>query len=550
MMRVDGDFFFPEMKTFPMRRLLVALGLAAGAALSAPAAEVADTPLPIVSQPLTLSWYAGLMPQAAVSLRSLSEQTAYQVLAERTGIHVAFQHPPVGAERERFQLLVVSRRYPDVVEADWADYPGGPAQAIRDGAILPLNALIAQHAPHLQALLDANPEVRRAITTDDGTIYCFPLLSLDPQVRSIWGPQIRQDWLARLHLDAPVTLADWDRVLTAFKARDPNGNGVADEIPLSAFTVPGEHVVPGLPPALTSFLGAFDLAPEFYRAGDQVRYSPAQPAYRDFLALMHRWYVQGLLDPDFVTQSGRQFDTKMMAGRVGAYSDFNGGGLGRYTRLAQGRVPGFALQATAWPADAAGHAHAIAPTAARVFAGTGAAITSADRHVVETVKFLDYGYSVQGGRTLSFGRKGLSYTMVDGQPRYTDRVLRDPRLSVMEAIMRDARPQSGPLVQDPGYLTQFYALPAQRDAVRLWAAGDTDLLLPLLQPSGRDARKFASLMSDIQTYVAEMTVKFILGREPLAGFDAYVARLDAAGLPEATQIMQRAYDRYRAKPVH
>ena len=505
--------------------------------------------LPIVTQPLHLTWFANFNGKAAVSLKSYGEQSAYHVLAERTGITVDFQHPPLGAERERFNLLLVSGNYPDVIEADWFGYPGGSSKALKDRVVIPLNDLIRRYAPNLQALLDKHPEVYRQISTNDGTIYAFPMLRIDPQVRSVWGPQVRQDWLDKLGLRQPSTIADWYRVLKAFKTRDPNGNGLADEIPFSALTIPGEKTVPGLPPPLWVFLGGFGLAPEFYRCGARVCYSPAQPAYRDFLATMRQWYREGLLDPDYLAQTERQFDAKMTNGLVGAYAGYNGSGLARFTAMNRGRFPGFKLVATQYPLGPGGKRYVTWPEAGQEYMGVGAAITPNNRHVVETVKFLDYGYSAAGGLTLSFGREGVSYTMVNGEPRYTDVVMKNPKLSVAEAIFTHARPQQGPLVQDVRYLRQFYSMPEQLDAVRTWSDASTELLLPPLEVARGDARRFNAIMSDMKIYVAEMTTRFITGREPLEHFDAYRRKLDQAGLPFVVEAMQRALERYDSKAV-
>jgi putative aldouronate transport system substrate-binding protein len=200
-----------------------------------------------------------------------------------------------------------------------------------------------------------------------------------------------------------------------------------------------------------------------------------------------------------------------------------------------------------YPAGASGKSYATWPESALVYFGRGAAISSQNKHVIETVKFLDYGYSKEGGLALSFGRAGLSYTMVDGQPRYTDQVLRHPKLSVAEAIFAHARPQIGPLIQDVRYLNQFYSLPEQGEAIKTWAAASSELLLPALEVGPRDARKFSTIMVDLRTYIAEMTTRFILGREPLSNFDAYLAKLRQAGVQDAVGYMQTAYDRYRAK---
>jgi putative aldouronate transport system substrate-binding protein len=534
--------FFSRQNKITLSHIACVVGLCATGS-----AAFAANQLPIVTQPLTLTWFADFNGKAAVSIKSYAEQSAYQVLAQRTGISVAFQHPPLGAEKERFNLLAVSGKFPDVIEADWFTYPGGSAKALKDGMIVPLNELIRRYAPNLQAILDANPEVFRQVSTEDGTLYAFPMLRLDPEVRSIWGPQVRADWLAKLGLQRPTTIDEWYTVLKAFKTRDPNGNGLADEIPLSALAVTGERTAPGLPQPLWVFMGAYGLAPEFYRKDGRVHYSPAEPAYKAYLTTMHKWYSEGLIDPEYLSQTERQFDAKMTNNLVGAYAGYNGSGLARLTGMSRARYPDFSLVAVPYPSGASGRHYITWPEAGLSYFGRGAAISSQNKHIIETVKFLDYGYSKEGGLTLSFGKEGLSYKMVDGQPRYTDLVLRNPKLSVAEAIFAHARPQIGPLVQDVRYLSQFYALPEQSEAIKVWSSASDELLLPALEVGPADARKFSTIMVDLRTYIAEMTTRFILGREPLENFDAYIAKLNQAGVQKAIGYMQTAYDRYQAK---
>ena len=70
--------------------------------------------------------------------------------------------------------------------------------------------------------------------TDSGGIYFVPMLRLDPDLRVFQGFQIRQDWLDKLRLKVPTNVDEWYTTLKAFKTRDPNGNGKADEIPFTA----------------------------------------------------------------------------------------------------------------------------------------------------------------------------------------------------------------------------------------------------------------------------------------------------------------------------
>lgn len=107
-----------------------------------------------------------------------------------------------------------------------------------DGTIIPLNDLIDKHMPNLKALFDKRPDIKAIVTAPDGNIYSLPageeLGTGQEDIGS--NPDflyINQDWLKKLGLNMPTTLQEYHDVLLAFKTKDPNGNGKADEIPLS-----------------------------------------------------------------------------------------------------------------------------------------------------------------------------------------------------------------------------------------------------------------------------------------------------------------------------
>lgn len=52
---------------------------------------------------------------------------------------------------------------------------------------------------------------------------------------------IYKPWLEKLNLSEPKTLDEFYNVLKAFKEKDPNGNGLADEIPFIGATSGGEN---------------------------------------------------------------------------------------------------------------------------------------------------------------------------------------------------------------------------------------------------------------------------------------------------------------------
>ena len=52
--------------------------------------------------------------------------------------------------------------------------------------------------------------------------------------------------------------------------------------------------------------------------------------------------------------------------------------------------------------------------------------------------------------------------------------------------------------------------------------------------------------NDINTYVSEMFMKFILGTEPLGNYDASVAKLKALGIDQYKAVKQAQFTRFNS----
>jgi putative aldouronate transport system substrate-binding protein len=499
-----------------------------------------------IAQNLTLKIWAPFNANANGAIKNFGEMEMYKTLETTTGIKVDFEHPPLGNEKERFNLLLASRNYPDIIEYSWFDVPGGPEQMLRQGVIVRLNDVIAKYAPNLTKYLVANQSLRRDISTDDGDIYAFPAVRIDPAKEGVtYGPTLRADWLERLKLRVPRSITDWTTVLKAIKTRDPNGNGKADEIPLSGDATSSTT---GIPLTVQGFLSAFNLAPGFYQPSPgKVGFAEITGDYKRFLTQMRQWYGDGLIDPDFMSSTAQQLDAKVLQNRVGAFHGFAGSGMGRYLANAAKQIQGFDLVAAPYAFGRDGKNYLPFHSVSRRYQGYGAAISSANKSVVETVKWLDYQYSPAGRLVVNFGKEGSSYTLVNGQPVYTDAITKNPKLSMAQALTVYCRPQFLIGIQDIRYIRQLFGLPQQQNAYPLWRRASFERVMPGVTPSQDDSRKFASIMNDVNTYVAEMTAKFITGAEPLERFEAFTARVKDQGVADAVAIMQKALDRYNAR---
>ncbi|GGA48986.1 extracellular solute-binding protein [Paenibacillus physcomitrellae] len=505
---------------------------------SAPAGEQNLPDGKIVSAPLTLSYYANFTGTTP-NVKSFNDVVAYQVKEQKTGIHIDFISPAVGTTqgKDQFNLMMSSGDYPDIIEWGWPDYPGGGLAAMDNGVILPLNDYIDKYAPNFSKVLKDNPEVRKQVTTDDGRIYAFPLLRIDPYLLTYEGPALRKDWLDKLGLQVPTTIDEWHTVLKAFKEQDPNGNSKADEIPLLI----NKNLLLNFS---NVFLNAWGINGQFSLKNGEIIYGPMQPEYKEFLQTMQDWYKEGLIDPDYAATDDKQKDAKVTGELLGAAEMAHSGGIGKYMTAMKSKDPKFELVGAPYPTLNKGDKPQLGQTGA-MFGGVGAAITKSNKHIIESVKWLDYNYGEEGHMLFNFGVEGQSYNMVNGYPTYTDEIMKNPDgLSFGEAIGKYALPFGMPFVQDKRYQEQNAALPQQKAALATWMDVDNSGWLPPLSFTTSESARAAALMADITTYRDEMFDKFVMGAESLDHFDQYAETLNKMGINELLEIEKAAYERY------
>lgn len=500
--------------------------------------------LPIVTQPFTLSYWVPLNSNVTASMKGFGEIAAYKELEKRTGIHIDFQHPSLGQDTEQFNLLSASGKYPDVIEYNWLGASGGPARFLRDGVIIRLNDLIDRYAPNLKSVLAKHPEWRKQIVTDEGDIYSFPFIRGDDLLLVSAGLALRQDWLDKLGMKIPTTVDDWHTVLKAFKEKDPNGNGKADEIPLNTWA---SNQARGAFDRY-AFVGAWGIGMNWYQDKGVMKFGPLQPEFREFLGTIAQWYKEGLIDPDVVATNQNAFDAKVTNNLMGSGSMRGGNDIGKFAGLMAGKGT-FKLAAAPNPTLKAGERPQLGARDNNYPGQGSAAITTSNKRVTETVKMLDYAYSPEGSLLFNFGIEGTSYKMVNGNPTYTDVVMRDPQLPSAQAISRYARGNfNGPFVQDVRYITQYYELPEQKDALKQWTLPTNEKLLPPITATQEESKRFASLMNDINTSFDETFNKVWTGKATLADWDAFVKALPGRGINDAIKIQQAALDRYSKRP--
>ncbi len=496
-----------------------------------------------VSYPSNIKYWVQSHPSVSATMESANEVTLYKELERITGTKVEFIGPAAEVQQQ-FNLMLASGNLPDVIEHNWLKgSTRGPENAIEEGVILRLNDLIEEHAPNFSEYLKDNPEIDKMIRTDEGSIYVFPFLRGHDKLKVFYGPVFREDWLKKLNLELPETISEWENVLRAFRDQDPNGNGIKDEIPL---TIPVWQI---LQPGYASLIGTWGITGEFFHVNNKIKYGPIEPQFKDFVVTMNKWYEEGLIDKDFATMDGKLMDAKVTNNQLGSMFLFAGGGIGKYMSLMKDQNPDFSLTPASQPVINKGETPIIGQQDFIYPGHSSVAITTKAKNPEQIVKWLDFAYSEEGHMLYNFGKEGVSYQLENGYPKYTDLIMNNPdKLPVGNAMGQHFRSAyGGPFVQDVRYVEQYFELPQQKDALVKWSNAKNEIRIPPVTLTADEDREFASVMNDVNTYVNEMMVKFIMGAEPIDSFDKYVNTIKGFGIDEAIAIQQAALERYNKR---
>ncbi|TVY10826.1 extracellular solute-binding protein [Paenibacillus cremeus] len=510
---------------------------------TSPAAGAATT-YPMKSDK-TVTYWAELTGNVVGVKSDYKDVPFYQEWSKKTGVPIKYITVPNGQLKEQLNVMLASGDLPDMMEYNWTNaFPGGPEKAIKDGYILKLNDVIDKYAPNLKKYLKDHPDVDKMVKTDNGSYYVFPFVRGDDSLKVFHGPIIRKDWLDELGLPVPTTIDEWHTTLKAFKEK----KGAAAPISFVSTPRPLNDMSTG------DFVGAFGVTKDFYLDNGQVKFGPMEKGYKDFLATMRQWYTEGLLDKNIATTDGKALDANLSSGATGATVGNAGGGIGKWQPLLSAKDPKAQLIGAPYPVLKKGDTPQFGQKdfAYGINGNTNGAvaISAKSKNIELAVKLLDYGYSEEGGMFFNFGTEGVSYKMDNGYPRYTDLMMKNPdKLAPAQALSQYVRATySGPFVQDKRYIEQYLALPSQRDAVSTWQKTDiAKHQMPPVTPTPDESSEMAKIMTDVNTLVDEMTLKIILGSEPIDNFDQNVAKMKSLKIDRALEIEKAALDRYNKR---
>lgn len=481
---------------------------------------------------VTLAVWVPLNAVISTQVKNMAETPFAQELEKQTGVKLEYIHPVLGQDAEQFNLLLASGELPDIIEYPWYNFAGGPEKAIKDNYILRLNELIDENAPNLKAYLEANEDVDKMVKTDEGSYYVFPFIRGHESLTVAMGPIIRKDWLDDLEMEMPTTIDEWYTVLKVFKEK----KNAASPLSIGKGAINQGFLI-----------GAYGIKQGFYVDDGKVKFGAIEPEYKEFLITLRKWFSEGLVDNNFAMMDDKIISANMLSGKSGASVGYLASNMGRWLNAMKDKDPKYDLAGTMYPTLNKGEIPKFGHKDFRYGVSGGTAITTSCKNPEIAARFLDYAYGEKGNLLYNFGIEGISYNMVDGYPEYSDLITNNPEgLSMSEAMSTYVRAYNqGPFIQDKRYGEQYFAMPQQQQALEAWTKTDAiQHIMPRVTPTSEESSEVANIMNEVNTYVDEMFLKFIMGVEPIENFDEFVQQLKKLNIDRAIEIRQAALERY------
>ena len=492
----------------------------------------------IANGDVTLTIYIDMRPGASQAYTSYAEHPVVKKMMEETGLNLEFIHP-TGDAATFFNATVASQEWPDIwVTKTFKNYPGGVEGAMEDGVLLNINDLVKKYAPDFNALV-SEYGVMSDFLSDSGTLINYgQVMRPDYTVGKVfYGFIARKDILERLNIEAPVTYADWDAMLSKLQQ---NGFSTPLAIPFKDKQMEQYN-------CLSAGYGVAHKG--FIVLDGQVAYSPIQDGYRDYLKMLNDWYSKGYFNDDSFSYAINESKAAMQEGKAAV-------GFSHAAHTTTVKSIGAAIDESF---DVIGLVPArknaddmleLVYHNERTSTEAAWYISGATKYPVECVKFVNYLYLKDTQLLAAWGvgtEECPTYEVTEGGRKFTAWMSNNPD-GLDFQIMKD-RYILAPFqtIYDEDTERAQYNYPEKLQAIDAFGKNTKeDGLYPSKATLTVDeSSELAQIMNQITTYSDEMMQRFITGLASLdTDWDTYVQQIQMMNISRACQIRQDALERY------
>ncbi len=443
--------------------------------------------------------------------------------------------------------VAAGKDLPDIINL--SSFSDEAAMALANsGTILPINKMVDEHSDGTfnKFIKEDYSFIEKLTTAPDGNIYWFTNVQFqtyqDKPARTSQVINIRKDWLEKYNLQAPKTADEFFNVMKTFRDKDANGNGKKDEIVDAAPNGFMNGIAQWF--GLGNFLTSIDVK-------NQKVVSPwYQEQVKEYFAYMQKLVKEGLIDTDLVGATYEQINQRMAENKIGATFTYCMQTWLEPSVQAEGAefLPIALLKGTQNSVPY----NVIEP---EFFSWKKWVVSKDCKDPAGVAALLDVIYSPKYEELTAWGIEGVTYEVVDGR--------RQQKEGFGNAFWKDmatskttyGNPLWGSCVF-PGISlytmeSQFASRPEHKNNFQKEVAfyeniyPDSKYCYTAIATDDQNKRK-SSIVTDLETYSAELCTDLILGNASFDKWEEYIAQLKKLGLDELIEIEQAQLDKFNS----
>jgi putative aldouronate transport system substrate-binding protein len=475
--------------------------------------------LPLVDKPTTITWML-------VSENPANDKMIVKEIEKRTGIKVDLQTYSATTYQEKLRVTITSGKLPDIFHGL---RPAELKKLGQQNAVVAINKY-ADMLPNFRRLyMEENPWVIASYGDESGNIYTWPIYNMNRDVNH--GFLYRKDIFDKHNIKPWTNTEEFYEALKKLKEIYPNSYPYASKTKELIFRDWAYGWGIG---------GAY--YPAYYDEDEKTwKFASVQPEHKDMLDLMKRMYNEGLMDPEFLTDTPDSWTAKMTTNESAFVTWDWIGRLDLFYNQVKDQNPEYDLR-YAYPIGPTGNVR----TLPKIDANWGITVAN-NKNKEAALKLLDYLTSPSGAALVTLGVEGETfYFDENGKPVY-------PELAGQPVDIKVLEDRYGL------WLEGMYLAPDRRSVYYNFTEKEQeaqDMIVkankfepedPVLNFTDEENERIAELQLTLEKAANEFNARYIL--EKSYGdkeWEAWVNSAEDLGINEYISIFNAAQKRYDA----
>ena len=443
----------------------------------------------------------------------------FDKLSQITGLKVVPVFVPSSSQEQKMQTLLASGNLPDIMVAGTLEQTNDYAM---QGAFEPINDHLGE-LPNFKRFFGDGTEynwVFKSLAASDGKLYAFPLIDSNRVVNH--GVLYRKDVFDKHGIEMWNSPETFYETLKKLKELYPTSYPLTSKMGVNIVSHYG-----------VSWGGLRAYEVYFDETEKTWKYSDTDPKMKDMLDYFHKLYKEGLLDPEFLTNTQPAWTKRMTTGDSFVTFDW----IGRLDMFnSQSEIEGYDLR----------YGNPAGPSQTLITleqCSQGGSVVAKNKNSHLTMMLMDFLYSDAGSELMTMGVRGETFEFDEnGMAKYIE-YPEDKKIEITDLQEKYSMWMAGSYRRIDRRSCYFQFSEREQEA-QDWVEKCNGLepADPVVTFVGDDVSRVAELKSALSKEFEVVMFNYIVGQETGdAAWNKWVAKAEKMGSKEYAEIYNKRH---------